>query len=74
MKILKKRKTDKRKRNTKELKYITALENNIKYLERIDDLQRDLIAVQQKLMSKTEECIELKNKLEIAKFKKVAKV
>ena len=75
MKVFKKDKnTQRKKRNTRELKYITALENNVKYLERIDELQRNTIQLQNKLQQKTEECIELKDKLEIAKFKKVAKV
>ena len=47
MKFIKKNKKRKKK-NTKQLKYITALENNIKYLERIDELQRNVIALQEK--------------------------
>ena len=64
MEIIKKRIQKRRKKkNTKQLKYITALENNIKYLERIDDLQRDMIALQEKYYLTKKELKELKGRL-----------
>lgn len=71
--ILHKRKM---RKNTQELECIEEIirDYKMKYLEEKEKLQQNLVVTQQKLINKTEECIQLKDKQESAKYKKAAKV